>query len=484
MCLGVLSQQGFSQRFEATWKSLDSRPTPSWFSDAKFGIFIHWGPYSVPAWSPKGTYSEWYQYWLETKNLFGNGDFEGDEVYQYHVDKYGPHFSYYQFGDLFKAELFDAKEWAELFADAGARYIVITSKHHDGYTLWPNIEANDRGFPWNSSEVGSGRDLLGELTGAIHQTDLKMGMYYSLYEWFHPWWLNDRDRFVEDHMFPQFKDLVTRYEPDIVWADGEWEMEYEQSKTPELLAWLFNDSPVADRVAINDRWGKGARHEHGGYFTTEYDSGLESEHPWEECRGMGFSFGYNRNEDAWDYNSPQTLILLLTDVVSRGGNLLLDIGPRADGQIPAIMQERLLQMGRWLKINGEAIYGTRPWKKAVQWSEGNRDCKPEEQHYLSADFILKQTLHPDPGCARKELFFTTKGNDLYVIAPRWPGKEMVIKDLTLRPDSKVVQLGHDADIPWKNKSGNVVLSIPMLDIAHLQPEELYAFTFKIMGAAD
>ncbi|MCB0669798.1 MAG: alpha-L-fucosidase, partial [Saprospiraceae bacterium] len=345
-----------AQNYEANWESLDSRPIAGWFEDAKFGIFIHWGPYSVPAWSPKGTYSEWYQYWLQNKTLFGNGHFTGNEVVEYHNAKYGEGFPYYQFGDLFKAELFDPDAWAALFKKSGAKYVVLTSKHHDGFTLWPNKEANDRGFAWNSMEVGAKRDLLGDLSLAVKAEGIKMGFYYSLYEWFHPWWINDRERFVDEHFLPQVKDLVQRYEPDILWGDGEWEMEAEKWKTAELMAWLYNESKVKDKIITNDRWGKGVRHKHGGYYTSEYESGLEVSHPWEECRGMGFSFGYNRNEDIEDYNSARTLVLLLVDVVSRGGNLLLDIGPRADGKIPPVMQERLLQMGKWLSRNGEAIY--------------------------------------------------------------------------------------------------------------------------------
>ena len=468
--------------YRADWESLDRRPVAAWFEDAKFGIFIHWGPYSVPAWSPKGTYSEWYQYWLENKTLFGNGDFTGHEVVDYHQTKFGKDFSYYQFGDLFTAELFDPAEWADLFAKSGAKYVVLTSKHHDGFTLWPNKEADDRGFAWNSMEVGAKRDLLGDLTQAVRQKDLKMGFYYSLYEWFHPWWINDRERFVDEHFLPQVKDLVQRYEPDILWGDGEWEMESAAWKTPELMAWLFNESKVRDKVVINDRWGKEIRQKHGGYYTSEYQSGLAVKHPWEECRGMGFSFGYNRNEDVTDYNSAQTLILLLVDAVSRGGNLLLDIGPRADGKIPPIMQERLLQMGKWLEVNGEAIYGTRTWTKSVQWSPGNQDCKPADQHYLGGDFILKQTIDPDPGCAVKELFFTKKENTLYAISPRWPGKKLTIRDLKLSSDADISLLSVSGQkLSWQQQGNDVVIDLPVPDLNDFSYEMTFGYTFKITG---
>ncbi len=303
--------------YRPTWKSLDTRPIPIWFQDAKFGVFIHWGPYSVPAWSPKGTYSEWYQYWLQNKSLFGNGKFKGDEVFNYHHKTYGKDFTYYDFGKLFKADLFNPTEWAELFEKAGAKYVVLTSKHHDGFTLWPNKEANDRGFAWNSMEVGAKRDLVGELSTAVKKTGIKMGLYYSLYEWYHPLWKNDKERFVDEHFLPQIKDLVENYKPDILWGDGEWDMTAEKWKSKEFLTWLFNKSSVKRSVVINDRWGKGVRKHHGGYFTTEYEAATpEFKKPWEECRGMGFSFGYNQNEDAQDYNSPKALVLTLVNIVS------------------------------------------------------------------------------------------------------------------------------------------------------------------------
>ena len=189
---------------------------------------------------------------------------------------------------------------------------------------------------------------------------MRIGFYYSLYEWFNPLWLKDRKRYVAEHMIPQFKDVVTRYRPAIIFTDGEWDMPSSDWKSEELLAWLFNESPCKDEVVVNDRWGKECRHHHGGYYTTEYGAGLKDDaHPWEESRGMGFSYGYNRAESIDDYQTPRELILMLCDLVSRGGNLLLDIGPTADGRIPVIMQERLIQMGDWLKVNGEAIYGTR-----------------------------------------------------------------------------------------------------------------------------
>jgi alpha-L-fucosidase len=463
--------------YTADWDSLDKRPVAPWFEDAKFGIFIHWGPYSVPAWAPKGVYSEWYQHWLENKSVSGNGDLKGPEVYNHHVATYGEDFPYYNFGAMFTADQFNPDEWAKLFADAGAKYVVITSKHHDGFCLWPNAQANDRGFAWNSGEVGAKRDLLGELSQAMKKTELKFGFYYSLYEWFHPWWQKDKERFVDAHFLPQVKDLVTRYEPDILWGDGEWEMKSSAWKTPEMLAWLFNESPVKDTVVINDRWGKETRQKHGGYYTTEYQQ-TSYEHPWEECRGMGFSFGYNRNEDAADYNSPQSLVLMLVDIVSNGGNLLLDIGPDGHGDIPVIMQERLLQMGRWLAANGEAIYGTRRWERTVQWSEGNREYKPEG-HYVSGEIILKQTVSPEPGYAAKEAFFTRKGDTLYVVTPRWPSDGLRLKGMRAAAGTTVTLLATGEAGTLAQDGTDVVLTPPAFDPNRITGELGYAYAFAV-----
>ena len=470
-------------KYEANWESLDSRPIPEWFEDAKFGIFIHWGPYSVPAWSPKGTYSEWYQFWLQSGTIMGNGDFTGKEIPEFQRNTYGKESTYYDFGEMFIADLFNAEEWAGLFEQSGAKYIVITSKHHDGFCLWPSNEANDRGFLWNSMDVGAKKDLLGELTSAVNKTDLKMGMYYSLYEWYHPWWLNDRERFVDEHFHPQFKDLVERYQPDVLWGDGEWGMTSDKWKTEELMSWLYNESSVKDKILINDRWGQETRHKHGGYFTTEYNSDADFDKPWEECRGMGFSFGYNRNEDIENYNSVQTMVLMLCDLVSLGGNLLLDIGPDGRGQIPVIMQERLLQIGKWLEVNGEAIYGTRRWKYPVQWTEGNRNCKSEDEHYVGGDYILKQTISPmGTECAVKEVFFTYKDGNLFAITPKWPGDKLILKNVIVGKNTKVKFLDSGEELEWKNENGNISIKLPNYNPNIIKTD--LAFVFQISDIRD
>jgi alpha-L-fucosidase len=194
---------------------------------------------------------------------------------------------------------------------------------------------------------------------------------------------------------------------------------------------------------------------------------------------MGFSFGYNQNEDSEDYNSPKALVLMLVNIVSTGGNLLLDIGPDSRGRIPVIMQERLRQMGKWLSVNGEAIYNTIPWNNSFQWSNGERDFKPK-QHYLGGDFILQQTVDPEPGYAVKELFFTQTDDAYYVIAPKWTNKQITIKDFKPNDSAKVVLLVTGEEIDWKQQGKNMVLDIPVYDPNKIDPEDDYAYVFKIL----
>jgi len=464
------------QRYQANWPSLDARSSPKWYTDAKFGIFIHWGVYSVPAFAaPKvkgeNPYAEWYWNSLTKRT---------PATWAFHQRVYGKDFPYFDFAPMFRAELYDPDHWADVFARSGAKYVALTSKHHEGFTLWRSAEANRTwGRPWNAVDIGPKRDVLVDLMDAGRRKGLHMGIYYSLYEWYNPLWLSDRKRYVAEHMMPQFKDVVTNAKPSIIFSDGEWDATSEEWRSPELLAWLFNESPVRDEVAIDDRWGKDTRHKHGGYYTTEYTAGLGSgNHPWEERRGMGESYGYNRMETVQDYHSDRELLMMLIDIVSRGGNLLLDIGPTADGRIPVIMEERLTQIGDWLHPNGEAIYGTRQWRHSRQWSEGTVP-KLEEKEFRGEYDITKLVDAPPAGSARVEAFLTANDGAVYAIVPRRPVGRVVIDDIE-GSSPKVTLLETGAPVSSSLQGKRLTIAVPEALAAYLPHRQ--AYTFKIAGA--
>lgn len=334
----------------ASWETLQARPYPEWFLNAKLGVFVHWGVYSVPAYSGPEDYAEWFLRGLQLGDTLRT---------RFMRENYGEDFRYREFAPLFRAELFQPREWAEIFSRSGARYVVLVSKHHDGYALWPS-----RFSPgWNSVEVGPGRDLVGELTEAVRGTGLRMGLYYSLGEWTHPlyrWSTDPPDRaeaYVREHMAPQFKELVSTYRPSLIFSDGDWGNTWQDWGSRELIGWYFDT--VGPEAVVNDRWGAGSDI---GFKTPEYSAGLGlGQRPWVEVRGLGRSFAFNRNEPLEAYLTPAELIHAFARAVAAGGGMILNVGPRADGQIPLLQQERLLQLGNWLETNGEAIYGAKAW---------------------------------------------------------------------------------------------------------------------------
>lgn len=451
-----------SQEYQNTWASLDTRPIPAWFEDAKFGIFIHWGVYSVPAWRKLepglyASYAEWY-YARVMYNTSNGGK-------EFHDKNYGENFEYRSFAPLFKAELFNPTDWAGLFKRSGAKYVVLTTKHHDGYCLWPTESPYKKN--WNVMDIGPKRDLVGELTKAVKFTGLKMGFYYSIIEWessrthrtnsgyYIPTKLVDKykipeNEYVDKHLIPQLKELVVNYEPSLIFSDGgEWDGSAEYWKTKEFLAWLYNDSSVKKEVVVNDRFAKNMPGNHGDYFSSEYKDmkGADINHPWEESRGIGGSYGFNRAENIDDYNSSQELILELIDIVSRGGNLLLNVGPTADGRIPVIMQERLIDIGLWLDVNGEAIYKTRK---------------------TTVDRQKRKNRH---------VYFTSKNKELFCIFTKW--SDNIEIDLLEGENIKnISMLGFDGILKWKlDKSNRLVILIPKLTINEIPC--LYAWTIKI-----
>jgi len=365
--------------YDATWASLDARRVPTWFNEAKFGIFIVWGPYSVPGWAPVGHYAEWYGYqaWRRRKGYW-----------DFYKKNWGEKFNYRQFGEMMTAAKWDPDRWARLFADSGAKYVGFCAKYHDGYCLWPNTQNRamkgktftlDKKYAevrdlyingWNSADTGSKRDLTAEMATAVRKVGIRFGVYYSLYEWWHPWWLTDRKKYVAEYYFPQFKELVTKYKPEFIFADGEWTAGESTWRPTEMMQWLFNESPVRQTIVTNDRFGA-MRRRHGPVYSSEYGGGnFPPTHAWQEDRGIGRSYGYNRNEGPKQYNSRRDLLRMLTKVAGNGGNLLLCVGPLPDGTIPDLQRQRLLEVGRWLKINGESIYGTRAspfWPRKFAW---------------------------------------------------------------------------------------------------------------------
>jgi alpha-L-fucosidase len=448
--------------YKNSWKSLDTRPIPSWFQDAKFGIFIHWGVYSVPAWRKLepglyASYAEWY--YARVMYNSKNGGLE------FHQKNYGSNFEYRDFAPLFKAELFDPEFYADLFKRAGAKYVVLTSKHHDGYCLWPTKSPYKKN--WNSMDVGPGRDLVGELSRAVKSVGLRMGLYYSIIEWescrthrtksgyFIPEAMIKKygipeDKYVDMHMIPQLKELVLEYKPSLIFADaGEWDGSAEYWKAREFLAWLYNDSPVKDEVVVNDRFAKGMPGKHGDYFSSEYKDMKKGKvfHPWEESRGIGGSYGFNRAENLDDYNSSKELIHELIDIVSRGGNLLLNVGPASDGRIPVIMQERLIDIGSWLKVNGEAVYKSR-------------------KRGISSQKLKNQTV-----------YFTTGKGVLFCIFNKWEDDIQI----NLLPSEKVKRiglLGSNRVIKF-TLSGNNKLSIQIPRLTINEIPCLHAWVLKI-----
>jgi alpha-L-fucosidase len=445
--LMTISGSNFAQSYQADWQSLDKRETPKWWTDAKFGIFIHWGLYSVPAYAPvnevKGIYEKYAEHY-ENRLIQKNKLFT-----EHHRKFYGDQFKYSDFAPMFKAAYFKPDEWADLFVKSGAKYVVLTSKHHDGFCLWPSAESNK----WNSSDVGPKRDLAGDLSKAVKAKGLKMGFYYSLLEWSNPLYKTESiDKYVEDHMLPQMKDLVTRYKPEVIFADGEWDYESGKLKSAKFLSWLYNESAVRKTVVVNDRWGKETRSKHGDYYTTEYDLvhdakgiGEKASHPWEESRGIGTSYGYNQFETMDHYFTSKQLVDLLIDKVSNGGNLLLNIGPDANGLIPVIMQERLLDIGAWLKVNGEAIYNTTSWI--------GRNANSKEQG----------------------VFYTQKGKDIYVICTKWPQTDIIVN--SIKKAGKVSLLGSSIPVKSEIVNGKLRISPPILNPSTIPCQ--YAWVFKV-----
>jgi len=467
--------------YEPTRESVRQHPVPDWFQDAKLGIFVHWGLYSVPGWAPlsgeykeliaqegwanwftRNPYAEWY---LNTIRI------EGSPSNLHHAETYGQDFSYDDFVPLFNAAIgrWDPNDWADLFRRAGARYVVLTSKHHDGFLLWPSERPN----PKKRDYVAS-RDIVGELTEAVRAQGptMRMGLYYSGGL---DWTFDQRPigdvvdlldtmpqgtdyvQLVDHH----WRELIERYEPSVVWNDIGYPA---AANVNELFADYYNrlpDGVVNDRFMQMDlshsvlgrilrrrpvrvivsrllQWAY-ARMEslpvsgHCDFRTPEYAAFSKiTEHKWEETRGLGYSFGYNRNEGPDNLISLEKLIHSFVDTVSKNGNLLLNVGPMADGTIPESQRERLLGLGQWLDVNGEAIFGTRPWLRAEGSTDGGIPVR-----------------------------FTQKQSSLYAILLGKPSRQEVSIDLApAAADTIVHLLGHDSPLPCTQNGQRLTVSLP------------------------
>ncbi len=390
--------------------SLKQHPVPTWYDDAKFGIFIHWGLFSVPAFAPQcgsihevlaqnyddfvvhTPYTEWYQNAVR---------FPDSPSAEYHRKTYGDQ-PYADFRKPFGDSLahWDPDAWADLFAEAGARYVVLVTKHHDGYCLWPSQVANPNQEGWTTA-----RDLVSELARSVRSRGLRFGVYYSGgIDWsFNPEPLRTATEFMasipdsesyRDYADRQVRELIDLVEPDILWNDIAWPTE--PPRLWRLFADYYNAVPeglVNDRWAtpnavtrmlrnrvlrglidrIAKRWVRGKTEiptppppPHCDYRTPEYTSySTTRRKKWECVRGMGNSFAYNRFEPPDATLSLEELVHSFVDMVAKNGNLLLNVGPRGeDAAIPEHQSERLREFGAWLRRNGSAIYATRPFSEA------------------------------------------------------------------------------------------------------------------------
>jgi len=440
--------------YEPTIESLDRHPLPQWYADAKLGIFVHWGLYSVPGWAPTvhsehdfesldyithNPYAEWY---LNSMRL------DGSPTQAYHKEHYGADYDYYNFAPIFNREIqkWHPEDWAKVFRDAGAKYVVLTTKHHDGFTLWPSATPNPS-LPADRQHAS--RDLVGELTAAVDQQGLRMGLYYSGgYDWtFVPGPIRvaadyqkvkPQSEAYGNYADAQFREIIARYKPALLWND----IDYPKSGHPlQIMAEYYQAVP--DGV-IDDRFGV----KHSDFISPEYQT-LEKINPkkWEECRGLGRSFGYNRAEGEAETIAPGELIYLLVDIVSKNGNLLLDVGPEADGTIPDVQMDRLKALGAWLQVNGEAIYATHPWKRAAG-----------------------ETAEGIP------VRFTEKGSSVYATLLGQPKTSTVtFKSLSPKAGSQIYLLGQSGSLVWSQLGDDITVKLPSTLPGR------YAYVLKITG---
>lgn len=346
--------------------------TPEWYEDAKLGIFVHWGAYSVPAWAlpigELGTFEDQY-YWFSNNPYaewyYNTVSIEGSPTAEHQKEEYGGA-PYDDFLDQWKAEAFDAGDFMNVVKEVGAKYFVVTTKHHDGITLWDAPGTGDR----NTVKRGPKRDLVREFKDAADARGIRFGTYYSGGL---DWHFSDKppiaadidesnrptDKEYADYAFDHVVDLIDNYQPEILWGDIEYPDAGKEPGEKSLIEMFDRFYETRPEGVINDRWGM----THWDFRTTEYELGRaaeESGDKWESTRGIGLSFGYNRVEGDEELLSGPAAVKEFVDIVSRGGNLLLNIGPKADGSIPGNQLRTLAYLGAWNDMHGEAIFGSRP----------------------------------------------------------------------------------------------------------------------------
>ncbi len=444
--------------YEPTIESVRRHQVPDWYMGAKLGIFIHWGLYSLPAWAPHGgdigevfqsgdmsawfsnnSYAEWYLNTLK---------FADSPTRAWHNQHYGDRFAYDDFAPGFNSALkrWKPAEMAALFAEANARYVVLTTKHHDGFTLWQS----DHPCP-HKPGYHTQRDVVGELTEAVRERGLRMGLYYSggldwafnearIEEIADVWGtIVQTPEFVE-YSLAHWRELIDRYQPSLMWNDIGYPA---AADLGELFAYYYNT--VTDGV-INDRFTQAwnmtpkegeplapPRGPHYDYITPEYATFDEiQELKWECCRGIGHSFGYNRNEGDEQLLSEDELIHMFVDIVSKNGNLLLNVGPMADGTIPANQADVLRALGRWLDVNGAAIFDTRPWQRADGKASGGLDIR-----FTAGDAALYATMLGTP-----------------------IQSELVIEAVQAPADARIRLLGADGDLSWRQTGADLRINLP------------------------
>jgi len=475
--------------FRPDWESLKNYEVPEWYRDAKFGIFIHWGVYSVPAFG-----NEWYP-----RNMYR----EGSEEYKHHIATYGAQdkFGYKEFIPMFKAEHFDPAAWAELFKKAGAKYVVPVAEHHDGFAMY------DSGLSdWTAAKMGPHRDVIGELAKAVRAQGLHFGVsshrvehnfflgvgraiasdvndpqYAALYGPAHTWMMNpagtplDNDfTYVSsewaDDWLARGAELVEKYHPDIVYFDWWIGQPSIRPNLTRFAAFYYNSSlQYGDHVGVIN---------YKDYAMQESAAVLDLERSQlGDIRRLYWQTDTSVSNKSWGYikddtfKLPEFMVHQLIDIVSKNGNLLLNIGPRSDGTIPEPVQQVLLDVGAWLNVNGEAIYDTRPWRtygegptKVMTGSFHDTDV----EHYTAADFR-----------------FTTKGDVLYAIGLGWPtNREAVIRSLARTIGSEQVQstamLGSDAKLSFEQRADGLHVQLP----AQAPAKYAYALRVKFARAFD